>query len=58
MFLKPRKPEKHAKVRINEHNTKEKPKFLLLLSNESTKTHSNAFINPAFSGSMSKKPSC
>ena len=36
MFLKLRKPEKHAKVRINEHNTKEKPKFLLLLSNEST----------------------
>ena len=25
MFLKLRKPEKHAKVRINEHNTKEKP---------------------------------
>lgn len=37
MFLKLRKPEKHAKVRINEHNTKEKPKFLLFLSNESTK---------------------
>ena len=36
MFLKLRKPEKHAKVRISEHNTKEKPKFLLLLSNKST----------------------
>ena len=36
MFLKLRKPEKHAKVRISEHKTKEKPKFLLFLSNEST----------------------
>ncbi len=35
MFLKLRKPEKHAKVRISEHKTKEKPKFLLFLSNES-----------------------
>jgi len=36
MFLRLIKPEKHAKVRISEHNTKEKPKFLLLLSNKST----------------------
>lgn len=58
MFLRLIKPEKHAKVRINEHNTKEKPKFLLLLSNESTKTYSKAFSNPAFNGSTLEKPSC